>query len=287
MNHVILSNGISMPQLGFGVFQIPAGHTRQAVLDAIQAGYRLIDTAQSYMNEREVGEAIAQCGLDRRQLFVTTKVWISNYGYEACRTSVLHSLEIMGLDYLDLVLLHQPFADYYGAWRALEELYKEGKIRAIGVSNFPADRLADLQAFNEISPMVNQVECNPFYQNVKAQEEMTKHHVQMEAWAPFGEGRKDMFTNPVLRQIAEAHGKSIAQVILRWLMQRNIVAVCKSVHIERMKENIDVFDFSLTDQEMQAIAGLNEKESLFFDHQDPATVDFMKGLIEQRKNRLQ
>lgn len=287
MDTVTLSNGIVMPQLGFGVFQIPADQTKKAVLDAISCGYRLIDTAQSYMNEREVGQAVAECGLDRSELFITTKVWIANYGYDACRASVLHSLDIMNLEYLDLVLLHQPFADYYGAWRALEDLYKEGKIRAIGVSNFPPDRLADLQAFNEISPMINQVEVNPFCQNVAAQKEMIKRHVQIEAWAPFGEGRKDMFTNPVLVTIAQEHGKSVAQVILRWLMQRDVVAVCKSVHKERMAQNLDIFDFSLTEQDMEQIAALNVKNSLFFDHQSPETVDFMKGLIEQRKGKIQ
>lgn len=287
MDTVTLSNGIVMPQLGFGVFQIPADQTKKAVLDAISCGYRLIDTAQSYMNEREVGQAVAECGLDRSELFITTKVWIANYGYDACRASVLHSLDIMNLEYLDLVLLHQPFADYYGAWRALEDLYKEGKIRAIGVSNFPPDRLADLQAFNEISPMINQVEVNPFCQNVAAQKEMIKRHVQIEAWAPFGEGRKDMFTNPVLVTIAQEHSKSVAQVILRWLMQRDVVAVCKSVHKERMAQNLDIFDFSLTEQDMEQIAALNVKNSLFFDHQSPETVDFMKGLIEQRKGKIQ
>lgn len=287
MDTVTLSNGIVMPQLGFGVFQIPADQTKKAVLDAISCGYRLIDTAQSYMNEREVGQAVAECGLDRSELFITTKVWIANYGYDACRASVLHSLDIMNLEYLDLVLLHQPFADYYGAWRALEDLYKEGKIRAIGVSNFPPDRLADLQAFNEISPMINQVEVNPFCQNVAAQKEMIKRHVQIEAWAPFGEGRKDMFTNPVLVTIAQEHSKSVAQVILRWLMQRDVVAVCKSVHKERMAQNLDIFDFSLTEQDMEQIAALNVKNSLFFDHQSPETVDFMKGLIEQQKGKIQ
>ena len=239
MEYVTLSNGVKMQKLGFGVFQIPKEDCERCVLDAIKVGYRHIDTAQSYFNEEEVGNAIEKCGVPREELFITTKVWIDNYGYEKTKQSVLNSMKKLKTDYLDLVLLHQPFSDYYGAYRALEELYKAGKIRAIGVSNFYPDRLADMVAFNEIPPQVNQVETNPLHQQITAQENMIKRNVQMEAWAPFGEGRNDMFTNPILKEIGAKYKKSVAQVILRWLMQRNIVALAKSTHIERMRENFE------------------------------------------------
>lgn len=286
MEYVTLSNGVKMPKLGFGVFQIAKEDCERCVLDAIKAGYRHIDTAQAYFNEEEVGNAISKCGLPREDLFITTKVWIDNYGYEEAKKSVLKSMEKLKVDYLDLVLLHQPFSDYYGAYRALQELYKEGKIRAIGVSNFAPDRLADMVAFNEIPPQVNQVEVNPLHQQIPAQENMVKRHVQMEAWAPFGEGKNNMFHNPVLLDIAEKYQKSTAQVILRWLMQRNIVALAKSTHIERMKENIEIFDFVLSDEDMKKIAELDMKESLFFNHQTPETVDMFVGMVSDRKGKI-
>lgn len=286
MEYVTLNNGVKMPKLGFGVFQITKEDCERCVLDAIKVGYRHIDTAQSYFNEEEVGNAISKCGLPRKDLFITTKVWIDNYGYEQAKESVLKSMEKLKVDYLDLVLLHQPFSDYYGAYRALQELYKEGKIRAIGVSNFAPDRLADMVAFNEIQPQVNQVEVNPLHQQIPAQENMVKRHVQMEAWAPFGEGKNNMFHNPVLLDIAEIYQKSTAQVMLRWLMQRDIVALAKSTHIERMKENIEIFDFFLSDEDMKKISELDTKESLFFDHQTPETVDMFVGMVSDRKGKI-
>lgn len=286
MEYVTLNNGVKMPKLGFGVFQIAKDDCERCVLDAIKAGYRHIDTAQAYFNEEEVGNAISKCGLPREDLFITTKVWIDNYGYEQAKKSVLKSMEKLKADYLDLVLLHQPLSDYYGAYRALQELYKEGKIRAIGVSNFAPDRLADMVAFNEIPPQVNQVEVNPLHQQIPAQENMVKRHVQMEAWAPFGEGKNNMFHNPVLLKIAEKYQKSMAQVILRWLMQRDIVALAKSTHIERMKENIDIFDFVLSDEDMKKISELDTKESLFFNHQTPETVDMFVKMVSDRKGKI-
>lgn len=286
MEYVTLSNGVNMPKLGFGVFQIAKEDCERCVLDAIRAGYRHIDTAQAYFNEEEVGNAISKCGLPREDLFITTKVWIDNYGYEEAKKSVLKSMGKLKVDYLDLVLLHQPFSDYYGAYRALQELYKEGKIKAIGVSNFAPDRLVDMVAFNEIPPQVNQVEVNPLHQQIPAQENMVKRHVQMEAWAPFGEGKNNMFHNPVLLDIAKKYQKSTAQVILRWLMQRDIVALAKSTHIERMKENIEIFDFVLSDEDMKKIAELDMKESLFFNHQTPETVDMFVGMVSDRKGKI-
>ena len=290
MEYATLSNGVIMPKLGFGVFQVPGDETARCVSDAVEVGYRHIDTAQSYMNESEVGQGIRDSGIDRSELFITTKVWIEHYGYVEARESVERSLRRLGLDYLDLVLLHQPFADVYSSWHALEELYKEGKVRAIGVSNFSPVRLADLAAFNEIAPMINQVETNPFHQQIAAHEHMVARHVQHEAWAPFGEGRSGMFTNPVLSnpvlsQIAEDHGKSVAQVVLRWLMQRDIVALAKSTHKERMAENLDIFDFTLTDAEMQSIATLDTSASLFFDHDDPRTVDMFVQMVADRHGK--
>ena len=286
MEYVTLSNGTKMPKLGFGVFQIPKEDCERCVLDAIQVGYRHIDTAQSYFNEEEVGNAIQKCGVPRKELFITTKVWIDNYGYEKTKQSVLDSMKKLKTDYLDLVLLHQPFSDYYGAYRALEDLYNEGKIRAIGVSNFYPDRLADMVAFNDIPPQVNQVETNPFHQQITAQENMIKRNVQMEAWAPFGEGKNDMFSNPVLKAIGEKYHKSVAQVILRWLMQRDIVALAKSTHIERMRENFEIFDFQLSKQDMKVISELDTNTSLFFNHQTPETVDRFVGMINDRKGKI-
>lgn len=285
MQHVVLNNGVKMPILGFGVYQIPASETKQAVLDAIQVGYRHIDTAQSYANEKEVGEAIATSGIPREEFFITSKVWLEHYGYEKTRQSVLTSLEKMGLDYLDLMLLHQPFSDYYGSYRALEDLYKEGKLRAIGVSNFYPDRLSDLVAFNEITPQVNQVETHPLNQQIFAQENMIKNNVQIESWATLAEGRNNIFTNPVLVKIAEKYGKSTAQIMIRWQVERGIVCLTKSVKPERMAENINVFDFSLSEEDMVEIAKLDTKESLFFNHQDASTVEMFLGFIEQRREK--
>ncbi len=286
MQEITLNNGVTIPILGFGVFQIPAEETKQAVLDAIAAGYRHFDTAQAYANEREVGQAIAESGLPREEFFITSKVWLDHYGYEKARQSVLDSLEKMGLDYLDLMLLHQPFSDYYGAYRALEHLYREGKLRAIGVSNFYPDRLSDLVAFTEITPQINQVETHPFNQQIFAQENMVKNKVQIESWATFAEGRNGIFTNPILEEIGRKYGKSTAQVMVRWQVQRGIVCLTKTVKPERMKENLDVFDFELSDEDMKAIAGLDTKTSLFFNHQDASTVDLFVNLIQQRRGNI-
>lgn len=286
MEYVTLSNGVKMPKLGFGVFQISKEDCEKCVLDAIKAGYRHIDTAQSYFNEEEVGNAISKCGIVREDLFITTKVWIDNYGYEKTRQSVLKSMKKLKADYIDLVLLHQPYSDYYGAYHALQDLYEEGKIRAIGVSNFSPDRLADMVAFNKIAPQVNQVETNPLHQQINAQENMVKRSVQMEAWAPFGEGKNNMFNNPVLKEIADKYDKSAAQVILRWLTQRNIVALAKSTHTERIKENLEIFDFQLSEGDMNKITALDTKTSLFFNHQTPEAVDRFVNMIEERKGRI-
>lgn len=279
MEYKTLSNGIKMPMAGFGVYQVSdQKECEQAVLDAISVGYRLIDTAQAYGNEEAVGNAIKASGVSREELFITTKVWISNYGYEKAKASVEESLRKMQLSYLDLVLLHQPFNDYYGAYRALIDLYKEGKIKAIGVSNFYPDRLVDMAIFSEVKPAINQVEVNVFHQQKEAQIYNEKYGVQLEAWAPFAEGRNQMFTNPVLKAIGDQYGKSIAQVILRWLMQRDIIPLSKSTKKERMQENIDIFDFSLSEDDMQKISELDKKESSFFSHYDPSTIEMIAGL---------
>ena len=284
MEYITLNNGVKMPLLGYGVYQISKEECEACVLDAIKVGYRLIDTAQSYFNEEAVGKAIEKCGVPREELFITTKIWISNYGYDKTRESVLNSMKKLKVDYLDLVLLHQPFSDYYGAYHALEDLYKEGKLRAIGISNFYPDRLSDICAFNEITPQINQVETNPFNQQIEAQENMIKNNVQIEAWAPFGEGRNDMFNNPILKEIANKYKKSVAQVILRWLTQRGVVALAKSVNLNRMKENFSIFDFNLSDDDMNAIKDLDTKNSLFFNHQDQNTVDMFVEFVKQRAN---
>ena len=282
MEYITLNNGVKMPLLGYGVYQIAKEECEACVLDAIKVGYRLIDTAQSYFNEEAVGNAIEKCGVPREELFITTKVWISNYGYDKTRESVLNSMKKLKVDYLDLVLLHQPFSDYYGAYHALEDLYKEGKLRAIGVSNFYPDRLSDICAFNEITPQINQVETNPFNQQIEAQENMTKNNVQIEAWAPFGEGRNDMFNNQILKKIADKYQKSVAQVILRWLTQRGVVALAKSINPNRIQENFNTFDFKLSDEDMLTIKTLDTKNSLFFNHQDSNKVDMFVQLIKQR-----
>ena len=284
MKYVKLNNGVEMPILGFGVYQIPKEETKRCVLDAIKVGYRSIDTAQSYFNEEEVGEAISECGVPRNELFITTKVWIDNYGYDNCKKSVEESLKKLRTDYIDLVLLHQPFGDYYGAYRALEDLYEEGKIRAIGVSNFYPDRLSDICLFGrKVIPTVNQVETNPINAQYLAQENMEKYGVHIEAWAPFGEGRNGLFTNEVLVNIGKKYHKSSAQVILRWLIQRGVIIACKSTHIERMQENFNVFDFELSDEDMEEIKKLNTNDSLFFNHQDPKMVEWFDNIVKSRR----
>ena len=256
----------------------------RCVLDALKVGYRHIDTAQSYFNEEEVGNAIAKSGVPREQIFLTTKVWVEHYGYDETRKSVLESMRKLKTNYIDLVLLHQPFADYYGAWRALEDLYAEGVIKAIGVSNFYPDRLVDICSFARIKPMVNQVETHPHNQQIEAHEWMKKYGVQHEAWAPFGEGRGGMFEEPLLVKIGKKYGKTAAQVILRWDMQRNVVAIPKSTHIERMEQNFDIFDFELSEEDMAKIATLDKKQSSFFSHYDPKMVEWFAQMVEQRKH---
>mgnify|MGYP003587861396 FL=1 len=285
MDYVTLANGVKMPQLGYGVYQVTKEECERCVLDALDVGYRAIDTAQSYFNEAEVGEAIAESGIDRKEIFLTTKVWIEHYGYEQAKESVLQSMEKLKTDYIDLVLLHQPFADYYGAYRALEDLYEEGKLRAIGVSNFYPDRLVDIASFARIKPMVNQIETHPLNQQIEAHEWLKKYGVIHEAWAPFGEGRGNMFTNPVLQKLGDKYNKTVAQVILRWQLQRGIVVIPKSTHKERMAQNLDVFDFTLTDEDMQDIAALDTKTSSFFSHQDPAIVEWFVKMEEERKGK--
>ena len=280
MEYVTLNNGVKMPILGFGVYQIKdPKECEQAVADAISVGYRLIDTAASYGNEEAVGRAVRRCKVPREELFITTKLWISDTSYEGARKAFQKSMDKLGLDYLDLYLIHQPMNDYYGAWRAMTELYKEGKIRAIGVCSFYPDRLADLVAFNEVAPAVNQGETNIFFQQKKAQEVMEEKGGQMESWAPFAEGRGNLFGNPVLKGIGEKYGKSVAQVVLRWQIQRGIVCIPKSVKKERMEQNIQVFDFELSDGDMELIAALDTNCSAFFDHRDPAVIDMLAGLV--------
>ena len=285
METVTLSNGVKMPVLGYGVYQVTPEECERCVLDALAAGYRLLDTAQSYFNEEQVGSAIRRSGVPREEIFLTTKVWVEHYGYEAAGDSVLESMRKLKTDYLDLVLLHQPFADYYGAYRALEELYEEGKIRAIGVSNFYPDRLVDLASFARIRPMVNQVEIHPYHQQQEAKHWMDKYGVQAEAWAPFGEGRGGLFQDPVLTGIGQKHGKTAAQVVLRWHLQRGVVVIPKSVRPERMRENIDVFDFALSAEEMERISALDQKQSAFFSHQDPNVVEWFVELVDKRRSR--
>ena len=280
MKYVKLNNGIEMPILGYGVYQITDQvKCERCVLDAIEVGYRLIDTAQAYGNEEAVGNAIKKSGVPREELFITTKVWIANAGYKNTKKSMEESLNKLQLDYLDLLLIHQPFNDYYGTYRAMEELYKEGKIRAIGVSNFYPDRLIDIIQFNDVVPVVNQVETHVFNQQIKAQEIMKKYGVQIQAWAPFAEGRNNLFTNETLKAVGDKYNKSIAQVALRYLIQRGVSVIPKSVSKERMQENINVFDFELTTEDMNLIATLDKGESLFFSHYDPQTVEYLIGLV--------
>lgn len=283
MEYVTLQNGVNMPILGYGVYQVAQEECERCVLDALEVGYRSIDTAQSYFNEEQVGSAIQKSGVPREDIFLTTKVWIEHYGYEPTKSSVFQSMDKLRTDYLDLVLLHQPFSDTYGAWRALEELYEAGKIRAIGISNFYPDRMVDFACFNRIKPMVNQVETHIFHQQKTAKEWMDKYGVQIEAWAPFGEGRGGTFDNPVIVEIAAKHGKTPAQVMLRWHIQRGVVVIPKSTHKERMEENFHVFDFVLSEEEMKAVAMLDKAESAFFSHQDPAMVEWFVRMVEERK----
>lgn len=283
MEYRILSNGVKMPQLGYGVYQVTKDECERCVLDALKAGYRLIDTAQSYFNEEEVGSAMKKSGIPREEIFLTTKVWIEHYGYENAKKSVLESMKKLQTEYLDLVLLHQPFADAYGAWRALEELYEEGKIRAIGISNFYVDRMVEFVNFNRIKPMINQMEVHIFNQQKQLKEYAEKYNVQLEAWAPFGEGRENTFENKVVRAIGKKYGKTNAQVMLRWNIQRGIVVIPKSTHYDRMVENFNVFDFELTEEEMNQIAALDKETSSFFSHQDPVMVEWFAKMVEERK----
>ena len=270
---ITLSSGLQMPLLGFGVFQVSdLAQCEQAVYDALMAGYRLIDTAAAYQNEEAVGAAIARSGIPREELFITSKLWVQDTTYAAAKDAYQASLEKLKLDYLDLYLIHQPYNDVYGAWRALEELYDEARVRAIGVSNQPSDRLADLCLNNRIAPMVNQIEMHPFQQQQSAVEVMREYGVQPEAWAPFAEGRQDLFTNGTLQAIGGKHGKTAAQVVLRWHIQRGVVAIPKSVRVERIRENFDIFDFELSDEDMKAIRSLDEQKGLFVRHEDPEIV---------------
>ena len=282
MQHVTLNNGLPMPILGFGVFQIPdASECERTVIDAIESGYRLIDTAASYMNEAAVGQGVRNSGVARSELFITSKLWVQDAGYDRTKVAIDRSLQRLRMDYLDLFLIHQPFGDVHGSWRAMEEAHRAGKLRAIGVSNFHPDRLMDIIAFNEIVPAVNQVEINPFHQQPEAAAFMQAQGVQAQAWAPFAEGRNNLFGNGVLTTIAARHGKTVGQVVLRWLVQRNIVALAKTVRRERMAENLAIFDFALSDEDMHAIARLENGTSSFFSHRDP---DIVKWMSERQLN---
>ena len=285
MEYVQLNNGLKMPILGYGVYQVTKDECERCVLDALKTGYRLIDTAQSYFNEEEVGNAIVKSGVPREEIFLTTKVWVEHYGYEETKKSVYESMRKLQTEYIDLMLLHQPFSDYYGAYRALEELYTEGILKAIGVSNFYPDRLVDIANFADIVPMVNQVETHVLNQQTEAKKWMDKYEVQIEAWAPFGEGRGGIFENPVLTAIGEKYGKTPAQVMLRWNIQRGVVVLPKSTHIERMEQNFNVFDFTLNGEDMAAIAALDTQSSSFFSHYDPAMVEWFAKMVEERKHQ--
>lgn len=285
MEYVTLSNDVRMPILGYGVYQVTQNECERCVLDALEVGYRSIDTAQSYFNEEQVGSAIKKSDVPREDIFLTTKVWVEHYGYEECRKSVEESMRKLQTDYIDLVLLHQPFADYYGAWRALEELCDEGRLRAIGISNFYPDRMVDIASFSRIRPMVNQVETHPLNQQIEAKKWMDKYGVQIEAWAPFGEGRGGLFTNETLVKIGERYGKTAAQVMLRWNIQRGVVVLPKSIHKERMIQNLNVFDFALSDEDMAAIASLDQATSSFFSHYDPNMVEWFVRMVEERKTK--
>lgn len=284
MENIRLANGYEVPARGYGVYQVSKEDCKASVLAALKAGYRHIDTAQSYFNEEEVGEAIKECNIKREDLFITTKVWIDNYGEGKTYNSVIESMKKLNVKYLDLILLHQPLADYYGAYRDLEKLYKEDLVKAIGVSNFYPDRLIDLCLFAQIKPMVNQIEVNVFNQQIEAQKWADKYGVVLEVWAPFAEGRNNMFNNPVLHEIAIKHNKTVAQVILRWLYQRNIVSLAKSIHKERMIENFSIDSFELDNDDLAKILTLDTKTSLFFSHQDPKMIEWFGDLIIKRRN---
>lgn len=282
MQNVTLNNGVQMPMLGFGVFQIAdLAECERCVLEAIRAGYRLIDTAASYGNEEAVGNAIRRSGVPREQLFITTKLWIGDAGDEKARKAFERSMQRLQLDYLDLYLIHQPYGDVYGSWRAMEALYREGRIRAIGVSNFHPDRLMDLMVHNAVVPAVNQIETHPFQQQIETQRFLEQNKVQIESWGPFAEGRNNLFQNEVLNSIAQRHGRSVAQVVLRWLLQRGVVAIPKSVRPERMAENFAVFDFALSAGDMAAIAALDTRQSAFFDHRDPEKVKWLGTAVRK------
>ena len=274
MEYVTLNNGVKMPKLGYGVYQVSPDECERCVSDAIAVGYRSIDTAQAYANEEDVGRAVQKSGVKREELFLTTKIWISNAGEEKAARSIDESLKKLGTDYIDLMLIHQPFGDYYGTYRAMEKAYRQGKLRAIGVSNFYPDRFIDLTNFCEIKPAVNQIETHVFQQQKTAREVLKKYGAQIESWGPFAEGKNGMFTNPTLTEIGAAHGKSVAQTALRFLLQSGVVVIPKSVRKERMAENFDVFDFSLTDEEMERIRALDTAQSSFFSHYDPQTVEW-------------
>lgn len=284
MEFVTLRNGVKMPILGYGVYQVTKDECERCVTDALEVGYRHIDTAQSYFNEEEVGSAIKRSGVKREDIFLTGKVWLEHYGYDACKKSVYDSLKKLQTDYIDLMLLHQPFGDTFGAWRALNELYDEGKLKAIGVSNFGPDRLVEFACFNDVVPMVNQIETNPLCQQVEAAKWLKKYGVVHESWAPFGEGRNRLFENPTLADIGAKYGKTTAQVMLRWNIERGVVVIPKTVHKQRMQENFDVFDFTLSDDDMQRIAELNSGSSLFFSHYDPYMVEWFAKMVEERKH---
>lgn len=279
MNYVTLNNGVKMPQLGYGVYQTPPEETEKCVLEAIKNGYRSIDTAQAYNNEEGVGNAITKCGLPREELFITTKIWITNAGYEKAKKSIDESLKKLKTDYVDLLLIHQPFGDYYGTYRAMEEAYSQGKARAIGVSNFYPDRFIDIAHFANIKPAVNQIETHVFQQQKVAKKYLEKHGAQIMSWGPFAEGKNDYFNNPTLKEIGKAHQKTTAQIALRFLLQSNVVLIPKSTHENRMKENIDIFDFELSADEMKKIEALDTGKSLFFSHHDPETVEWFMSII--------
>ena len=279
MEYVTLNNGVQMPKLGYGVYQTPLEETARCVLEAMEIGYRSIDTAQAYGNEAGVGRALEESGLHREELFLTTKIWISNAGYEKAKASIAASLEKLRTNYIDLLLIHQPFGDYYGSYRAMEEAWRAGTVRAIGVSNFYPDRYLDLTHFAEIPPAVNQVEMHVFQQQKTAKEYLKKYGCQIESWGPFAEGRKDMFTNPVLTQIGEKYGKTAAQTALRFLLQSDVVVIPKSTHKDRMQQNFDLFDFTLTPEDMAAIEALDGGESLFFSHYDPKTEEWFMSIL--------
>lgn len=279
MKKITLNNGVEMPQLGYGVFQVSPEECERCVSDAISVGYRSIDTAQIYQNEEGVGNAVKKSGIDRKEFFLTTKIWSSNFGYEKAKLSIDKSLEKLQTDYIDLLLIHQPINDYYGAYRAMEEAYKEGKIRAIGVSNFYADRYLDLAHFVEVKPAVNQVETHVFHQQRELQEIMKKHDTKLMSWGPLAEGKNDFFNNPVLKKIGEKYGKSVAQVALRYLFENDIILIPKSANKDRMAQNIDIFDFQLSAEDREIISQMDERKPLIFDHRNPEMIEFLLSIV--------